>query len=180
MFTKCAQTRIVPNRSLPHFSRKDLSPEVGLAVRDERKGKNLTQKELALAANILPHTLARIERGEHKPRQETLRAIADALMVRLELLAPEWTVDEQRRRNRSDLHLGIGLRKARLAAGISLETAAAAAGVHPATLSRFERMQTDSLMLSDDGETIKSESLARVLGYDSIESLSAACSDFFW
>ena len=173
-----AQTRTMPNRFLPHFARKKMGSDVGLNVRTARQSKGYTRKALAKAAEIRPHTLARIERGAQKPRVETIRSIADALKVSLGSLAPGWAADEQRREENFD-HLGPRLRKVRRDAGVSLKVAAAAAGVDPSTLSRFERMQTDSLLLSKDGETFFSPSLAKVLGFGSVDDLSAACSNFY-
>lgn len=47
-----------------------------------RKGRGLTQLELAIKAGTTPNTVASIEVGRHKnPRVETVRALADALGV---------------------------------------------------------------------------------------------------
>lgn len=168
----------MPNRFLPHFARKTVGPDVGFNVRNARQRKGYTRKALAEAAEIRPHTLARIERGDQKSRVETIRSISKALAVPLELLASGWAEDERRREDCLD-HLGPGLRKIRRDAGVSLKDAAAAAGVNPTTLSRFERMQTDSLLLSRDGERFFSPSLATVLGFASVDDLSIACLNFY-
>ena len=112
------------------------------------------------------------------PRVESLRAIAVALQMPMEALAAKWADDERRRRDNSD-HLGPGLRQARRKAGVTLAHAAAAAGISPTTLSRFERMQTDSLLISADGVTFQSEALAHALKFRSCDDLSAACADFY-
>lgn len=168
----------MPNSVLPHFNRNSLGSDVSLLLRAARKKKALNRAQLAQKANIAPHTLARIERGDQKPRRETLQALADALGVQLESLATTWKEDERRRRDHPD-HLGRGLRNVRQRAGVSLADAAVAAGVDPSTLSRFERMQTDSLLISLDGVTFVSAKLARILGFNSVDDLSAACSDFY-
>lgn len=153
-----------------------MGSDVGRKVRDVREQKGLSRAQLATAANIGCRTLARIERGEQKARAETLRAIAGALNVRLESLASGWREDERRRRDNSE-HIGPCLRRVRQEAGASLQRAASAAGVHPTTLSRFERMQTDSLRVSIDGESFISVKLAEVLGFRSVDELSAACAE---
>lgn len=168
----------MPNKHLPHFARHQLNGEVGARTRSARERRAISREELAAAAGIASRTLARIERGHQKPRVETLQAIATGLKVPLDSLATGWTDDMRRRRNHSD-HLGPNLRQARLKAGVTLAQAAAAAEVSPTTLSRFERMQTDSLLISRDGVTFVSDSLARVLGFESRDDLSAACSDFY-
>ena len=168
----------MPNKHLPHFARRQLDDDVGRRILDARVLQGKSRNELAAAAGIKSRTLARIERGKQMPRVETLRAIASALKVPLDSLAANWTDDERRRRDNSD-HLGPGLRQARLKAGVTLAKAAAAAGVSPATLSRFERMQTDSLLLSTDGVTFRSDTLAHALKFRSCDDLSAACADFY-
>lgn len=167
----------MPNRYLPHFNRNKMGSDVGRKIRVVRQRHGLTRAQLATAAKIASRTLARIERGDQKPRVETLRAIAGALNLRLEALASGWLEDEQRRRDNSD-HFGPSLRAMRLKARVPLRQAATAAGVDAATLSRFERMQTDSLRISIDGETIISAKLAKALGFHSVDDLFAACSEF--
>lgn len=168
----------MPNKHLPHFSRRQLDGDVGPRIRAARGRQGKSRNELAAVAGIKSRTLARIERGDQTPRVESLRAIAAALEVTLESLAANWTDDERRRRDNSD-HLGPGLRQARLKAGVTLANAAAAVGVSPTTLSRFERMQTDSLLISTDGVTFQSEALAHALKFRSCDDLSAACADFY-
>lgn len=168
----------MPNKHLPHFSRHQLDGDVGPRIRAARGGQGKSRNELAAAAGIKSRTLARIERGGQLPRVESLRAIAAALDVPLESLAANWADDERRRRDNSD-HMGPRLRQARLKAGVTLAKAAAAAGVSPTTLSRFERMQTDSLLISTDGVTFQSEALAHALKFRSCDDLSAACADFY-
>lgn len=166
----------MPNRYLPHFNRNEMGSDTGQTVREVRQRRGLTRAQLAKAAKIGCRTLARIERGDQKARVETLRAIAGALNVRLDALATGWVEDEQRRRDNSE-HIGPRLRRVRQDAGVSLQRAAMAAGVHPVTLSRFERMQTDSLRISIDGVSCVSVKLAEVLGFRSVDELSAACAE---
>ena len=163
---------------LPHFSRHQLDDDVGPRIRAARGRQGKSRIELAAAAGIKSRTLARIERGDQMPRVGSLRAIAEALEMPLEALVVNWTDDERRRRENSD-HLGPRLRQARRKAGVTLAKAAASAGVSPTTLSRFERMQTDSLLISIDGVTFQSDALAHALKFRSCDDLSAACADFY-
>ena len=52
---------------------------IGERVRRYRELAGLTQKALALAADIGRVTLVRLENGEQSPRFKTLKAVADAL-----------------------------------------------------------------------------------------------------
>ena len=126
----------MPNKHLPHFSRHQLDDAIGPRIRAARGRQGKSRNELAAAAGIKSRTLARIERGDQIARVESLRAIATALNAPVESLARNWADDERRRRDNPD-HLGPGLRRARLKAGVTLANAAAAAGVSPTTLSRF-------------------------------------------
>ena len=166
------------NNHMPLFARNKLDDNVGKRLKAMREKRGMSRAMLANSAQLERHTLARLERGAQKPRVETLRALANALNVPLEGLATGWTDDEQRRANHLD-HLGRGLRKVRLAAGVTLADAAAAAGVSSSTLSRFERTQTDSQALSLNGSSFRSAALASLLGFDSVDALTEACSDFY-
>lgn len=54
---------------------------VSKKIRETRKKMNMTQAELAKAANIPQSHVSRLERGEHSPTAKTLRKLADALNV---------------------------------------------------------------------------------------------------
>ena len=58
--------------------------DLGSRIRQSRETAGWTQMELSHRAGIGRVTLARIEKGEHSPRTETLTAIARALRVEVE------------------------------------------------------------------------------------------------
>lgn len=59
-------------------------------LREIRESKGMTREELAVKAHISMFTIARIETGAHKPRYNTLQAIAKALKVKAsEIQFPE-------------------------------------------------------------------------------------------
>lgn len=62
---------------------------IGEAIRYWRNRRAINQGELAEMVGISQNSLSRIETGEHRPRNTTLRKIADALKVPVEdLTAP--------------------------------------------------------------------------------------------
>lgn len=52
---------------------------VGSNIRSARQRKGLTQHELALAVDTQAFQIGRWEKGRHKPRDEMLAALAQAL-----------------------------------------------------------------------------------------------------
>jgi transcriptional regulator with XRE-family HTH domain len=58
---------------------------IGDRLRGARKARKVTQMELAMRTRIAHSTLVRIERGQAKPRLETLWKLAEALEV-----DPKW------------------------------------------------------------------------------------------
>ena len=59
----------------------NFSKKVGHKIKVERTKKDLTQEELAYAANISRSAMGLIERGESSPTIETVKLIADALKI---------------------------------------------------------------------------------------------------
>ena len=59
----------------------NFSKKVGHKIKVERTKKDLTQEELAYAANISHSSMGLIERGESSPTIETVKLIADALKI---------------------------------------------------------------------------------------------------
>ncbi len=57
------------------------SHHVGTEIVKARKGRRMTQADLARAARLLHPNLARIESGKHRPTMDTLEKIAAALKV---------------------------------------------------------------------------------------------------
>lgn len=60
---------------------------VGDRLREIRTKRSLSQNALAVAAEVHPSTVSRIECGAHMPTLETLRALATVLRVKLDALA---------------------------------------------------------------------------------------------
>lgn len=54
---------------------------VGPKIRELREAAKLTQEDLAHEAGISTSTLSRIERGNYRPRLDTLGKLAQALKV---------------------------------------------------------------------------------------------------
>lgn len=59
---------------------------IGDRVRALRKRKALTQAELAEAAGVSTDTIVKLENARHEPRPPTVRKLADALGVEVEVL----------------------------------------------------------------------------------------------
>jgi transcriptional regulator with XRE-family HTH domain len=73
-------------------------------VRELREEKGLTQVRLAVAADMNPATLNRIEMGKASPNLKTLERLADALGVEVGDFFPKfqaslWPEEEPQRRN---------------------------------------------------------------------------------
>lgn len=60
--------------------------EVGKKIREIRKEKKLTQKELGKACGIDEANIRKYENGKQKPKVENLKKIADALDVPIQIL----------------------------------------------------------------------------------------------
>jgi transcriptional regulator with XRE-family HTH domain len=63
------------------------SAALGLAVRDLRKRRGLSQEALAHASGLHPTYLSGIERGQRNPTWRTLGRVCEALEVRMSELA---------------------------------------------------------------------------------------------
>lgn len=178
------QTRTMPKRGPPRFARRSLDKSVGGRVRKHRKAAGVGRDDLAGEADIAPHTLARIERGDQLPSEETLRRIGDVLNVSVGLLAPAWATDDLERIVTGTEHLGVGLRQIRVSRSVTLAEAAGAAGVSVSTISRFERGLHGEGRLAklcraegrmSERLTFVSDGLAKLLGYRSATELTNAC-----
>ena len=66
---------------------------VGEKIREERKKKKLTQKQLAELTGIAEITIRKYEGGKFKPKNENLNKIASALNVDAETLQPYTRID---------------------------------------------------------------------------------------
>jgi len=69
-----------------HAYRTYLLRGLGLAVRERRTQRHLSQAELALATGVARQRIGALERGRLNPRYELLIALADALGVELGVL----------------------------------------------------------------------------------------------
>ena len=55
--------------------------EIGIGIKNERLDVGITQAELARRLGVTPQAISQYERGEKKPKIETIKKIADALGV---------------------------------------------------------------------------------------------------
>lgn len=67
---------------------KDLSKQIGLAIREHRIAKNITQEKLALMCDIDRSYFGRIERGEVNITVVKLSQIAQILELSIKDLIP--------------------------------------------------------------------------------------------
>jgi transcriptional regulator with XRE-family HTH domain len=162
----------------PAFRRSALRPADGTLLKSAREAKGWCRRELAKNASVAAKTIARIERGAQLPLPATLRALADALGVGLGVLAPDWSADFLE--SQSTDPVGPRLRALRVAAAVSLEQAAKAAGVSISTFSRFERDLHQSRSMEGysprEGLGLASEHLAHSLGLNDADALQDALS----
>lgn len=172
----------MPRRTETVFLRAEQSPNLGKTIASVRDALRLSQRSLARRAGVNHRTVSRIERGQ-RPSPHTLQCIAGALGVEIEDLCPQWGKVMFSRQHGVAL-LGLGLRDVRLRAGVTMQIAAAAAGVSLATLSRFERgmfvvprqiAARGGLGSADDDPVIVSEKLAKALGFGSAQALTEKC-----
>lgn len=59
---------------------------LGQRIRELRRARNLSQEQLAEAAELVQHYISQIERGERNVSMVTLRLLAKALGVTLAIL----------------------------------------------------------------------------------------------
>lgn len=64
--------------------KKEIDPAFGRRLRELRDAAGLTQAQLGEQAGMLPHALARLERGEREPGWGTVLKLAEALGVSTE------------------------------------------------------------------------------------------------
>ena len=65
------------------FDREKISYKIGERIRDFRVQRNMSQETLALASEIYPAYLGRLERGEKCPTVDTLYKISQGLKIPL-------------------------------------------------------------------------------------------------
>lgn len=71
----------------------DLYPDLSYNIKNLRKEQNLTQKELAVKANISFRTIQNYENGLTPPSLKTIEKIASALSVSVERLISKYVFD---------------------------------------------------------------------------------------
>lgn len=69
---------------------------IGQRIQRSRKGKNLTQKELAAKLGLATGTIQQYELGKRQPRLEQFKAIASALDVDVNWLMNGQTMEERK------------------------------------------------------------------------------------
>ncbi|MEG0450346.1 MAG: helix-turn-helix transcriptional regulator, partial [Lysinibacillus sp.] len=78
-----------------NINKKELNEYVGRRIKEERKKKNINQKELAQKLGIQNSTLSQYEHGKSEPNQEMLFKIANILEVNVSDLIPsEYRIEE--------------------------------------------------------------------------------------
>lgn len=153
----------------PRFPVADVPAKFGERLRAERDARRWTQARLATKAGLKREAVSRLERGERSPRSDTVFRLEHALDLNPGTLVPSWaewspTVSTAQ---------GPASRRRRRELKLSIDRVAAAAGVSPATLSRFERQEraTPSLLavkrteLDTEFATLINDKLARALGF---------------
>lgn len=69
----------------------------GEHLKDIRVGKNMTQKSLAIAANLTERGIQRYELNERKPSFDAIIALADALNISADYLLGRIDIDSKLR-----------------------------------------------------------------------------------
>lgn len=75
------------------MNEKELKEYVGRRIRDERKRKGLTQKELSEKIGVKHNTISSYESGKNAPEQDALFGIARSLDIAVDDLFPEREID---------------------------------------------------------------------------------------
>lgn len=84
--------------------------ELGLKVKAARKGKGVTQQELADITHVSTKQIANIERGKMNPSYLILKAIAKVLPLSLDsLLIPDITTEDEKATEMKMLYLNCPL-----------------------------------------------------------------------
>lgn len=71
-----------------HLNEKELKEFVGKRIREERKRRKLTQKELADKVGVAHNTVSSYENGTNAPEQNMIFKIATALDIKVDDLFP--------------------------------------------------------------------------------------------
>lgn len=149
--------------------------DIGLKVREARRGRRWTQARLAARADLGRETIYRLELGR-PPTVDTVLRIEAALGLTSPHFAPEWQRDEAP----DDAGLGTRTRHRRRQLGLSLEACAVAADVSTTTLSRFERLTARSpklvhVRLGVLPVAMRNDGLAQILGFEDSAEMTRYC-----
>jgi transcriptional regulator with XRE-family HTH domain len=150
------------------FPRTAIPSGIGNRVRDARLARGWSQEQLARYVQVDRRTILRLEHGSHRPTSHLVHALEERLA--LVQLVPGWRDPALP----GAPSFGPRLRLARLARGLTQVAAARAAGVSPATLSRFEREMGDTPMIVDDGSMIN-DGYAAALGFADAQDMEEYC-----
>ena len=86
--------------------------EIGIGIKNARLSVGITQAELARRLGVTPQAISQYERGEKKPKIETIKKIADALGVswfHLSLLDDLVATSEERVLDKEEVHQSIAV-----------------------------------------------------------------------
>lgn len=150
------------------FPRTAIPSGIGNRVRNARIARGWSQEQLARYVQVDRRTILRLEQGSHRPTSHLVHALEERLS--LVQLVPGWRDPALP----GAPSFGPRLRLARLARRLTQATAARAAGVSPATLSRFEREMGDTPMIVDDGSMIN-DGYAAALGFADAQDMEEYC-----
>lgn len=176
----------IPVSPSPKFPSTAVPEGFGAYLRAARARRGLTQAQLADASGLSRETIVRLEKrvshatsARRLPVADTVFRLEDALGFCGEQLVPDWSEWMPI----GSLEPGARSRERRRSLGLTVIEVAAAAGVSPATLSRFEREErrTPSLLrvkTSELGGTwpyLVSKRYANALGFPSIAEHERYC-----
>jgi transcriptional regulator with XRE-family HTH domain len=164
----------------PKYPRAVVPIDLGERIARERRSAELSQAELGRRAGVTRETIYRVENGR-MPSSRTVFAVEKVLDLDFRRLVRRWMLPA----DPEFPCIGGRVRRRRRHLRLSLEQVALAAGVSAATLSRFETEQANPRKLVDvvfdaKGDpivSIRSDDLARCLGFADAAELQAHCEE---
>lgn len=165
-------TASMPSHRDTIFPRSAAPHDIGVKIRAARTTRHWSQERLAQKVGVTRYTIMRIESGRHVPTSHLVYDLEEVLD--LAPLVPSWPEPLRP----ADACYGPRIRQVRRAAGVTAAEAARVAGVSPATFSRFEAGATIEAVMGrfeERGEGVRSDALARLLGFEDAEALNAYC-----
>ena len=119
-----------------------VDPTFGIAVRHARIERDMTQEDLAFAADLAVSSLGQIERGKCTPTWSSAEAIAGALGLSVRELVPANPLPPRRQRRTppgDDSAIGRAVRRLREEQGLSQRKLASDAYLTIETINRLEQ-----------------------------------------